>query len=300
MHPDLQRTFPPPRVPAAGVHNLTPVRTSFVGRAAELARSREGHRHVLTGHAGGAGRCGKICSANEVGLHVAGATARACGSCRWRASPARRPGGAGQELLGSGGQARVNATEAVCSALAAGPRLIILDNCEHVLNGCVELVQRLLAASDTVRVLVTSREHLGVGGETILRPGPLGFPAAAQAKRRWRSVELFVARAAQSRRGFELTPTNTEVVKAVCVRLDGIALALELAAARLSKMSLSQLHEGLHDALGILGSGDAAVSIASARYGRRWRERPTPPPMTRPHSAGLSGVPGELHPGAIR
>ena len=130
----------------------------------------------------------------------------------------------------------------VLAEWAEGKRLLlILDSCEHVLADCVALVEALLPVLPGLRVLVTSREPLGLPGEWVLHLDPL--PVADDA------VALFADRAAAAAPGFVLDGGNRGTVESVCRRLDGIPLALELAAARLCELSLAQLHTRLGERL---------------------------------------------------
>jgi predicted ATPase len=128
----------------------------------------------------------------------------------------------------------------VVAEWAEGKRLLlVLDSCEHVLADCVAFAEALLPVLPGLRILVTSREQLGLPGERVLYLDPL--PVADDA------VALFAERAAAT--GFALDDTNRAAVEAVCRRLDGIPLAIELAAVRLSELSLAQLHDRLGERL---------------------------------------------------
>lgn len=257
LHPDLERSFPPLRVPSAAVHNLTPPRTNFVGRSAELNELVKVSDVLALLTIVGPGGVGKTRLASEVGLRVAARYPQGV----WLVPLASVEGDEAvaehvKTVLGLGDRPGLSTIDVIAERLGSGPAMIILDNCEHVLAGCVELVEALLAASATTAILATSREHLGVLGEEVFRLGPLDLPAGGAVELEAAgAVELFVARGAQARRGFSLTEENAAVIEAICRRLDGIPLALELAAARLSTMGLSQLLRGLDDALGLLGSG---------------------------------------------
>ncbi|MFD3313409.1 ATP-binding protein [Streptomyces sp. NPDC058694] len=138
--------------------------------------------------------------------------------------------------------------EAVCEHLDDGPLLLVLDTCEHVLDECARVVHELLAHVPELRVLATSRQPLGVAGEHLLSVTPLPLGERADA------VALFAARAAAAVPSFALTDTNRPDVAAVCARLDGIPLALELAAVRLRGFPLDRLLEGLDSRFELLVS----------------------------------------------
>ncbi len=121
--------------------------------------------------------------------------------------------------------------------------LLVVDNCEHVIDAAAELVTLILRSAPDVRVLATSRLSLGVAGETLVPVGPLGQTT---------TVELFVQRSRLVRRGFAIDESNRADVERLCQRLDGIPLAIELAAARLSVMSIGQLVEHIDDRFQVL------------------------------------------------
>ena len=134
----------------------------------------------------------------------------------------------------------------VVGRLAEAPTIVLLDNCEHLVDGVAALVDRLLSSVPGLTVVTTSREPLGLVGEAVWRVGPLATDAAAQ---------LFVDRAAAVRPGFRLADDNAEPIKESCQRLDGIPLAIELAAARVALMSPHQIAAGLADRFRLLTSG---------------------------------------------
>jgi predicted ATPase/DNA-binding SARP family transcriptional activator len=143
----------------------------------------------------------------------------------------------------------------IADAIADRQVLLLLDNCEQVVEPVAELVVALLRRAPALRVLATSREPLGLRGE-VVRPVPaLAIPAESTDPADSAAVRLFVTRAAAVAPGFALTPTNSEVVAAVCRRLDGLPLALELAAARVRTLGLAELAARLDDRFRVLGSG---------------------------------------------
>ena len=146
---------------------------------------------------------------------------------------------------------------AACSALLGdGSRLLVLDNCEHLLDAARDLVATLITACPRLAVLATSREPLGLAAEHISRLSPLPTPSRGPAKDPARSpaVEVFLDRAARVRRG-AVRPGDLGVVADIVRRLDGMPLAIELAAGRLSSFSLSDLHARLDRALDLLAGG---------------------------------------------
>jgi predicted ATPase/DNA-binding CsgD family transcriptional regulator/transcriptional regulator with XRE-family HTH domain len=146
------------------------------------------------------------------------------------------------------------------TALRRRSVLLVLDNCEHLVQACAELAENVLRACPDVRILTTSREPLDLGAELIWRVPSLSLPAVGRSlsmKNLTRSdvVCLFIQRASQARPGFELTSANAPAIAQVCQRLDGIPLAIELAAARVNALTVEQIAARLDDSLGLLTGG---------------------------------------------
>jgi len=159
--------------------------------------------------------------------------------------------------------------ETLCEALRARRLLLALDNCEHLLDACAALAERLLATCAGVQVLATSRAPLGIAGEQLWRVPSLALPPAqgdlapAEAEA-FGAVRLFVARGRVAREGFRLTEANVGSVAEVCRRLDGIPLALELAAARLHALSVREVAARLDDRFRLL-TGGSGMSLPRRR-----------------------------------
>ena len=139
--------------------------------------------------------------------------------------------------------------------------LLVLDNCEHLVEACAELVAHLLRTCPRLQVLATSREPLGVAGEITWRVPPLELPDLQQLKSadqiaRTAAVRLFVERARSVNNTLILTDDNAPTIARICIGVDGIPLALELAAARVRVLSLEQLAERLEDDFGVLGGAN--------------------------------------------
>jgi len=149
--------------------------------------------------------------------------------------------------------------EIVLDFLRAKNLLLILDNCEHLIEECAHLVDQILRSSPRIKFMASSRETLGISGETIYRVPSLSVPARAEATRdalqRYESVQLFAERARAANPKFELTDQNASSVAQICSRLDGIPLALELAAARASIFSTEQIATRLDDRFKLLTGG---------------------------------------------
>src|SRR4029453_16872819 len=140
---------------------------------------------------------------------------------------------------------RVATTALRAGELAGAELLVVLDNCEHVLAGCAAVVEALQAASDAMRVLATGREALGVPGEGTWRIPALSLPPDAgrdpERLLEFDAIRLFVERAAAANPDFRLDGSSAPTVTQICRRLDGIPLALELAAARVRGMTVQRL-----------------------------------------------------------
>ncbi|HET9894825.1 MAG TPA: LuxR C-terminal-related transcriptional regulator [Streptosporangiaceae bacterium] len=153
-------------------------------------------------------------------------------------------------------------SDTLAEALRPRTMLLVLDTCEHLIEAAAELVQRLLGLCPHLRVIATSREALRVRGEVIWRVPPLGLPARGdgdlptEAVAGSEAVRLFVARASAVRRGFSLSPGNIEAVADICRTLDGVPLAIELAAARTRTLSAEQIRLRLARRFELLALGD--------------------------------------------
>ncbi len=155
---------------------------------------------------------------------------------------------------------------ALASQLQRKHLLLILDNCEHLKEACAHLTDTLLRSCPRLSVLATSRESLGIAGETAWRVPSLSLPdpehlPALERLIDYEAVRLFVERAAAAvGTPYTITPHNAPVLAQVCQRLDGIPLAIELAAARITALSVEQIASRLDDRFRLLASGKAALS----------------------------------------
>ncbi|WP_067568840.1 LuxR C-terminal-related transcriptional regulator [Nocardia acidivorans] len=132
--------------------------------------------------------------------------------------------------------------------------LLILDNCEHLIEACAALVGRIIATTPDVRVLATSREVLGIPGEQVMPVPPLTVPDADTGGES-DALQLFIERASAANPGFKATPANRAVLAEICRRLEGMPLALELAALRLRMFTPEQILHRLDDTMGLLSAG---------------------------------------------
>jgi predicted ATPase/DNA-binding SARP family transcriptional activator len=240
-------------------HNLPASLTSFVGREPELGAVAEllrVHRLVTITGTGGAGKTRLALEASraQVGAWTGGAWFVDLTSI---VDPRTTPG-AVADVLGVRERADVAATEGLVEHLRDKEALILLDNCEHVADACAKLVHDVLRACPSVRVVATSRIPLGVPGEAELAIEPLptpddGTPVAEIAT--FASVRLFLDRGRARRRDLATTPAEMRTVGRLCREVDGLPLAIELAAARAKALSVDDMASRLDDRLRFLRSG---------------------------------------------
>jgi len=155
--------------------------------------------------------------------------------------------------------------DALVQQLAGRRMLLLLDNCEHLVEACAALLGRLLSSTPSLCVLITSRERLGIAGEHVVAVRPLTLPPPATEQdldvvAGFEAIQLFVERARQAMPGFELSTGNLAASVEICRRLDGIPLALELAAARVALLSVEQIRASLDDRFRLLTGGSRIVS----------------------------------------
>ena len=248
-HSDLRNEFPPLRTPKAVVsHNLPAQLTSFVGRQAEIRNLREAlasNRLVTLTGAGGAGK-------TRLAVQVAAALAGEFGDgvCYVDLAPITHPAVVpvtAARALGLPDHPGRSTIDTLQQHLRDRQMLLVLDNCEHLLDSSASLVAVLLGAAPRLTVLATSREPLGVTGEAGWQVPSLSLSDDA--------IELFADRARLARTGFTVDDDNAGAVAEICRRLDGMPLAIELAAARVRVMSLPEIVDSLHDRFRLLTGG---------------------------------------------
>ncbi len=272
----------PAVVPAAvdrseGLTNVRVRLTSFVGRERELERVGDllGEQRLLT--LVGAGGAGKTRLASEVADRAAGRMRD--GVWIVELAPVADAGGVAPAVLASLGLREVqllgtsstvttgDAVSHLVEVLADKEALIVLDNCEHLLGPAAQLVDQLLGACARMRIMCTSREPLGIIGEMIVPVAPLGVPDEALSPEEALAVpavRLFADRAASAAEGFTVGAATVADVIEVCRRVDGLPLAIELAAARLRSMTLPQLAARLDDRFRLL-TGGSRTAMARQR-----------------------------------
>ena len=250
----------------AGTHNLPVSLTSFVGRERELLEVKRAlamtRLLTLTG-TGGSGKTRLVleAAADLVGAYQDGV---------WHVdlAPLSEPGLLVQEVAGvlevpdRPGEPLL---DTLVDALRSRQMLLVLDNCEHLVDAVARLVEDLLLSCPELRLLATSRKALGFRGEVNLPVPPLPLPDPGRLMKvedleGYGSARLFVERALYRPSAFALTPENVGAVAEVCRQLEGIPLAIELAAARVGVLAVEQISERLSDSLGLLTGGGRTLT----------------------------------------
>jgi predicted ATPase/class 3 adenylate cyclase len=264
-HPELRFAFPPLRSLEATPSNLPMQVTSFIGRQGELAEVKRlmGVTRMLT--LLGPGGIGKT----RLSLQAAIEAIEDHSDGVWFVELA--PLSDGQLLLqvvaavlGVKGGAGQSVAEAVLKFVKDRQLLIILDNCEHLRQSCAELVARLLQVGPNLKILASSREPLRVAGETTLMVQPLSTPQTGEALTpstlvQCEATRLFLERALAVHPALQLTQEDALAVADICDRLDGIPLAIELAAGRVRALSIPKIAERLSDRFRLLTRGEATA-----------------------------------------
>jgi predicted ATPase/class 3 adenylate cyclase len=257
--PGLERAFPPLRSLDRYRHSLPVVRTSFVGREAELERLRRllAAARLLT--ITGVGGCGKT----RLALALASQELERFPDGVYFAdlSPVSEPplvwgvvaAALGIGVDGPGGT--VAPREIVLGRLTDAAALVVLDNCEHLIDAAAEVGAAIAGRPGPVAVVATSREPLGVEGEQVFRVPSLALPGDAAGAGESEAVRLFVERASAVDAAFALTPAVAPAVAEICRRLDGIPLAIELAAARVRHLPPAEIVRRLDDRFRLLTGG---------------------------------------------
>jgi predicted ATPase/class 3 adenylate cyclase len=259
--PGLPADFPPLRTLDVRAQNLPIQSTSFVGREQEMDDIKgllRSTRLVTLTAMGGTGK-------TRLSLQVGADVIDEFNDGVWFVELAPLSDGrlVAQSLatvLGVKEQPGESITDSVVKRIDGQQMLLILDNCEHLVNACAALCEALLASCPALRILASSRELLRIPGETAYRvqslplPDPKSMPRA-ESLTRYGAVRLFVDRAQAVSASFRVTDANAPAVASICQRLDGIPLALELAAARIRSMSVEELNQRLDKRFNVLTRG---------------------------------------------
>jgi predicted ATPase/DNA-binding SARP family transcriptional activator len=258
--------------PVSPPHNLPVHLTSFIGRTEEIAtirRQLQEHRLVTLTGSGGAGKTRLALQVAHTFLNPDAADAPA-GPARFKdgiwlveLAPISQPEGVARlvaSVLGVREESCCSLTQLLIESLRDQQVLLLLDNCEHLLDACARLVEDLLRACPSLTILTTSREMLGMIGEIVFRVPPLSLPALSlpadpAVLLQFEAVRLFVERAKAVRPDFQHSPQNVAAVVQICRKLDGVPLAIELAAARVRSMTPEQINARLDDRFRLLTGG---------------------------------------------
>jgi predicted ATPase len=265
IHPELPSEFPALRSSGRRRHNLPTTLTSFIGRAGELEEVRgllANSRLVTLSGVGGSGktRLALEVAAGSLGGFPDGVWVIELGPVRDESLvPSTAASTLGVVTTGSGATPDA-VTGRICEYLQPRTALLLLENCEHLVAAVVPLVHALLANCPGVTILATSREILGLAGEVAWRVPPLSLPVSSTARAEdlanSDAAALFCERAWAAQPGFVLDPGNAAAVAQICHRLDGIPLALELAAARIRVLGANDLARRLDHRFRVLTGGD--------------------------------------------
>ncbi|MGQ0571370.1 MAG: ATP-binding protein [Armatimonadota bacterium] len=260
LHPDLPADFPPVRS-LDSLNNLPRRLTSFIGREDAIKEIKQllgGTQLLSLVGTGGAGK-------TRLALQVAGDLLGEYEHGVWLVKlalvtdPALVPQ-AVASALGQTEEPGLTLTATLSSYLRARHLLLVLDNCEHLVDAVAQLVESLLASSPRLQILCTSREALGISGETAWRVPSLSVPdprlrPPLEALKESEAVRLFLERAADVLPGFTLTTENAAAIIQICRRLDGVPLAIELAASRVKVLTVEQIAARLDDRFQLLTGG---------------------------------------------
>jgi predicted ATPase/class 3 adenylate cyclase len=265
VHPQLRRDFPALRTLEAAPNNLSQQLTSFIGRERELVEVKKllGNTRLLT--LLGVGGIGKT----RLSLQVAADVMDDYPDGVWVVelaplADARLVAQAVASVLGVKEEAGRPVVEALLKHVKDRQLLLILDNCEHLVSACAELTRQLLQSGPHLKILASSREHLHVAGEASYQVPALASPDPQDtiplaALTQYEAVSLFVDRTVAARPAFQLTQQNAKAVTEICHRLDGIPLAIELAAARARALSVEMIAARLSDRFRLLTRGDTSA-----------------------------------------
>jgi predicted ATPase len=283
--PTLQAEFPPLRSVPSHPNNLPTQLTSFIGREKELADIQKllADTHMLT--LIGPGGTGKT----RLSVQVASALLDRFPDGLWlvELAPVLDPllvPRATAMTIGLRDEPQRPVIDMLCDYLHDKKMLIILDNCEHLVEACARMADKVLHAAPDVRILASSREALGIGGEVTYRVPSLGLPDLGQlppleSLSQYEAVKLFIDRARSAVPSFSVTNENAPAVAQICFRLDGIPLAIELAAAKVRVLGAEQIAERLDDRFRLLtgGSRTALERHQTLRAAIDWSYNLLPP-----------------------
>ena len=259
VHPKLRQEFPALRSLEATPNNLPQQVTSFIGRQRELGEAKtllEGTRLLTLLGMGGLGK-------TRLSLQIAADVLEKHPDGVWfidlaPIKDASLVPSAVAQVLGVHEEPGKPLMQTLCAHLKDHKVLLVVDNCEHLVSACASMADAFLRGTTEVRILATSREALHIRGEQTLPVLPLAVPgrnADAETLLRSEAVQLFVERARLQKPNFTLTEQEAPAIAELCARLEGIPLALELAAARLRSLSVAEINKRLNDRFKLLTGG---------------------------------------------
>jgi predicted ATPase/class 3 adenylate cyclase len=261
----LPESFPPLRSLDSTLNNLPTQTTTFIGRERELASAVERLQTTRLLTLTGPGGSGKT----RLALHLAADLLERFGDGVWlvELAPVTDPAGVGPTVAAAahiGERPGRPAVEMIIESLRHRHVLLVMDNCEHLIGACAELADALLRSCPLLTILATSREGLNVPGEALMPVPSLRVPDRDQLPsleelRHYEAISLFVDRCSAYQPGFTLTEENAVDVVRICRRLDGVPLALELAAARVRVLSIAEVARRLDDRFRLLTGGGRTV-----------------------------------------
>lgn len=260
-HPDLQEDFPPPRSLEVLPNNLPIQLTTFIGREVEIEKVHALLRTSRIVTLTGAGGVGKTRLALQTGAEMLDEFAD---GVWWADLGSTEDAALVPSVLATTFSVRESPmaplVETLKKHLIEKRVLVLLDNCEHVISAGAQLVETLLRSCPGLVVLATSREPLGVEGEVTFRVPSLSLPEPNERQQidaitQYEGVRLFIDRALRARPNFEVNNDNAPAVAEICQRLEGIPLAIELAAARVRLLTADQIASGLTDRFHLLTGG---------------------------------------------
>ena len=262
MHPQLRREFPALRSLEGTPNNLPQQVTTFVGRKREQSEAKAALAKARLLTLSGIGGLGKTRLSLQIAADVVGDYPDGVWFVEFAPiADERLVPQAVATVLGVKEETGRPVVEALIKHVRDRKLLLVLDNCEHLVQACAELAKQLLQAGAEVKILASSREHFNIAGETVYTVPPLSVPrpedsVSAETIMQCEAVHLFIERAMAVQPAFTLTEQNAPAVVEICQRLDGIPLALELAAARVRSLSVEQIAERVKDRFRLLTTGD--------------------------------------------
>ncbi|HUX95773.1 MAG TPA: AAA family ATPase [Bacteroidales bacterium] len=257
---DIEERLGITKTPEVKKHNLPIFTTSFIGREKEMKEVRDLFQNSRFVTLTGAGGCGKTRLAKEIALSLV--EEYRDGVWFTDLAPVADPNLVAKAIT-TVLKIPENPNRVIADILIENIKdkslLILLDNCEHLIEACAEIADKLLQSVKGLRILATSREALNIPGEVVWRIPSLSFPGPdtkgdINKVRKYEAIRLFIERASSGRPGFILNPRNLSPLVGICQRVEGIPLAIELAATRIRHMDIEIIFERLEDQFKILSS----------------------------------------------